>query len=441
MSLSVDTVFQVVEVVQKAVEIYQRIRDAPDTVRKLGRRMERLETILENLEKHLRSKKKHALARLRQSQTDDLLRIIDDTREDCDKVYALFDKWEKKSGPLGLQFRDHPLAQYAAQAYFALGSSVKDLEALAGDIDVHRRDINDYMGLMGVQGLQANQDAIQDLKKTLQDLLDAKGSPAVPAQPPSPQPPKVTGDHRKDKDKAEDKPRPRPSPSPSPLRKDFKLIFIDPHNLGRSVCAEALMALYREWTNKSGGDWRIKTVHSAGFFTRNQSDSESVINSLDYKYDSYKMEMAKGGLRPNETAIAAVFDNKNFEQMGSYKKKLQTRMEARVSRGIKKDVFNTYDYILVFTGREHDNMIKLRSALVATGEQDAVPKGKGRVLHLGQYLTLDGIPREIVDPPKNSDGTHSRDAWNWKTSQLKIAIRGFLKKEMEWKQPKKKEAT
>ncbi|KAH8668847.1 hypothetical protein BX600DRAFT_264062 [Xylariales sp. PMI_506] len=448
MSLSIDTVFQVVEVVQKAIGIYERIKDAPETIRKLGRRMAGLEIILKNLELHLRSKSKTALARLCPKQTEELLQIIDDTHQVCKKVYALFAKWENKIGPLGFQFRDNPLAQYAAQAYFALGSSAKDLEDLAAEIEVHRRDINDYMGLMGVQGVQANQDSLEALKQeiqTLQALIKTQGAAAAS----SPQiqvlvetGAKVGKGDEKPNTSPKPRVRPRPSPSPSPPRRDFKVIFVDPYNIARSVCSEAIMQLYRGWTTQAGGDWRIKVIHSAGFFSKNQGDCGDVIQRLNFKYKSYSMAMSKGGQPPVQVAVDAVFDNKSFGELRPGKDALRRHMEARVSRGVRQDVFRTYDYILVFTGREHDNMIKLRAALVAAaaaagagGKDTVAPSGKGRVVHLGQYLARDGVPVEIVDPKKGEDGAHSRDQWNVKVAQLKIAIRGFLAKEMEWTPP------
>ncbi|KAK9780702.1 hypothetical protein SCAR479_01888 [Seiridium cardinale] len=426
---SLDTVFQVVEIVQKAVEIYERISEAPETIRKLGRRMERLETILVNLEKHLRSNSKHALARLRESQTEDLLRIIDDTREDCGRVYVLFEKWEKKIGPLGLQFKDNAVAQFVAQAYFALGSSAKELESLAADIDIHRRDIDGYLGLMGVQGLQANHDTLQEMKKeikALHDLLKAQNQLAPP-QPVPPSPPKQSNANKK---------KPRPSPSPSPPRKDLRIIFVDPHNLGRSVCAEVLTSLYGASTSKTNGAWRIATVHSAGFFCKAGNDCTDLIEKLDYKHGSYKLAMSYGGKKPIEAATAAVFDNKSFGQIEYVKNLVKQQTDSRVSRGIKKDIFKAYDIILVFTGREHDNMIKLRSAIRASEGKDAAPRDKGRIVHLGRYSTKDGTVKEIMDPPKKN-GVHDRDEWNKKVAELKIAIRSFLEKEMDWTPPGK----
>ncbi|EON98835.1 hypothetical protein UCRPA7_5629 [Phaeoacremonium minimum UCRPA7] len=392
MSLSLDTVLQVIEIVNKAVEVYQRIQDAPEQMRRIGKRMERLRSLLGHLEQLLRREEKRALARLRPAQTEDLLAIMEDIRDDSAKVDALFHKWDNDIGPFGFQFRFKTIAQ----AYFALGSSSEKLSSIADDIELHRQDLRDYLQLMGCVGIN--------------ELLVAGPANSAP------------------------KAGARPSPSPAtPLRTDYKIIFIDPHNVARSVACEALTKLLREWTVRTGGDWRIKLIHSAGFFVKSRSEVTDIIDGLKYTYPSYKMGLSEGNAKPKAVASAAVFDNKLYDY--PYKKAIQEEISARRSRGLSKDVFKTYDYIIVFTSREHDNMVKLRKALTARDGKEAAPKGMGRVLHLGHYLTLDGIPREIVDAPKNKDGTESRDNWNWKVSQMKTAIKGFLKQEMRWTQP------
>lgn len=115
-------------------------------------------------------------------------------------------------------------------------------------------------------------------------------------------------------------------------------------------------------------------------------------------------------------------------------------MLKKRSVGIRKDIFKKYDFILVFTSRDHENMLKMRSALIEKDGQDEVTaRGKGRILHLGSYLTLDGIPREIKDARNlGTESKVTRADWNWKTAQVKLAVKEFLKQEMQWKQPPQK---
>jgi len=439
MSLSPDTILQVVEIVQKAVVIYHKIKDGPDQMKKIGRRMERLSALLVNLEHHVRSKSKTALARLRKSQTEHLLAVIDDTKADCTKVYELFDKWDNNTGPFGFQFRFATVAQ----AYFLLGTNADKLEALAGDIEEHRKEIDTYLGLMGAEGIEDNlkgikrlQDDNNAMKKQLdaiQQLLQAgqpgpalvvAGAAAVPggalADAPKPNAPRPG--------------RPSPSPSPSSPKRDLQIIFVDPFNLGRSVIAATITRLTKEWTLQAGGDWRILKAQSAGFFVKKGCDCVDVIENLDYSYQSYKKPMGAGDAKANATAVQALFDNKSFDY--PFKKTVKDGLDKRRSRGVRRNIFAEFDYIIVFTAREHDNMIALRKALIAKDGKAAAPKGKGRVIHLGRYLTMDGVPREIIDPPKNQDGSDIRANWNFKISQIKMAIKGFLREETRWTAPK-----
>lgn len=392
MSLSLDTILTVASLVKTAVQTYQKITSWPDTMRKLGRRMKTLDILLSELEQTVTQKSTNAFIRLLATQKQHLALLLQDIRTDTEKVNAMFQKWENDIGPLGFQFRFKTLTQ----AYFALGSSSEKIAGLVEDVEEHLQMIRDYLQWMGFRGV----------------ILLGEGKGIVPG----------TGGLRPEKRKVS------PSPSPAAPRRDFRVIFVDPWNVGRGVVGEAVMKLIAGWTKGDKGDWRIKTIHSAGLMVRNRSDVVEVVESV-------KKPLVEGGQHPSFTALAAVFANKNFEY--PFKKVLLESMSRKTSIGVKKDIFKTYDLILVFTTRELDNMLKLKTALIEKEGKDAVTaKGKGRVLHLGSYLTLDGIPREIDDPKtKGKDAKVSRDDWNWKVAQIKLAVKEFLKQEMKWKAP------
>jgi len=189
------------------------------------------------------------------------------------------------------------------------------------------------------------------------------------------------------------------------------------------------MYLFQESTKLKNGDWRIQRADSAGFFVRAGSDCIPVIDNLDYTIQRFKKPLMDGAEPALTTALDSVFDNASFSFPA--KQAIGQAMFTRLSRGIRKDLFLTYDFIIVFTNREHDNMVKLRLAL---GKQDRslLRMGKGRVIHLGIYLSTDGYPREIMVPPRNPDGSDNRGNWNWKTSELKMGLKGFLTSEMDW---------
>ena len=431
MSISLDTVFQVVDIARKAIEIYQKIQDGPEQMKKIGLRMQKLHKLLVNLHRHLRDNSKHALARLRKFQTEELLEIIKDTQADCDKVYELFHKWENNVGPWGLQWRFTSFAQ----AYFTLGTSSEKLEALAKDIESHRRDIDQYMGFLGIVVLQDANVGIKKLQAdnaALKKQLDAIQQSLVMLQPGNTIPAAAASSGAEGGSVAK-VPKPSPSPSPAPLRSDYKILFVDPENLGRSVIAEALTKLLKEWTVRTGGAWRIKGVDSAGFFVGNKSNCIDVIESLDFSQKSYKKPIVAGGAKATDAAVAALFDNKTFNH--PFKKTVRDALDARRSRGLRRTIFKDYDFVLVFTAREHDNMLALRKALAAKHGKDVAPKSGAKVLHLGRFLSSDGIPREIITPLPSLDGPASREKWNQKVSQMKTAVKAFLKEEMKWSQP------
>lgn len=384
------TLLQVVEVVGMVIEVYKKIQDAPDQIRRIGRRMTRLNTILRNLESLLRTDKKNSLARLGPALTDELLGVIKDIRKESEEVQVLFVKWDKDIGPWGMQFR----FKFAAQAYFALGSSSDKLEALSSSIEEHREDLRDLLAVMMGSGIN--------------QLLVVGG-----------QAPGVVRHHS-------------PSPSPEPPRTDFRIIFVDPYNVARSIVAEAYTGLLREWTVRTGGQWRVKTAHSAGFFVRSRNEVVDTINDMQVLYPSYKLGLKEGHSPPLSTSLASLFENKMFDY--PYKQDVKKEIESRRSRGIAKTIFKTYDFILVFTDREEDNLIRLRKLLVdSNGKEAGSAKRKGRVVHLGRYLTTDGARKEIVAPKNEVD----REQWNAKVGQIKIAIKAFLKGELDWKQPPK----
>jgi protein-tyrosine-phosphatase len=446
MSLSPGTILEVIELVQFGVKIYKKIKDGPEVMKKLGRRMERLNSLLVDLESHVKANSKTALARLRKGQTQEFSDIIEETKLDCGKANDLFYKWENNIGPWGIQWRFTSFAQ----ALFSVGWSSDKVEALAADIEIHRRDIDQYMGFMGIVYGQANfagikklQEDNQALKKQLaeiaQMLKDGKLAPAEAqrlTESLKPQPKTPDKAQAKDKNKRLPVPKPKTNPSPSPgpasEKKDFKVLFVDPTNAARSVTAGTLVKLLMEWTTRTGGDWRIKEANSAGFFVKNKCNIVKEIENLKYSRKAWKIAMVDGDAKPNPTAAAALFDNKTYDY--PFKQTIKSTFEKRGSIGLKRHLFQYYDYIMVFTAREHDNMIVLKQALVEKDGKDMAPKGKGRVLHLGRYLTLDGIPREIVDP-KAAGGTGTREEWNFKVSQIKTAVKAFLKQEFGWKQP------
>lgn len=71
--------------------------------------------------------------------------------------------------------------------------------------------------------------------------------------------------------------------------------------------------------------------------------------------------------------------------------------------------------------RDFTHLLALRRALIAAKGDAVAPKGKGRIVHLGAYISKDGSPVSIPDAKKGEDGQHVRGEWNKTTSQIKVS--------------------
>lgn len=398
------TVLNVIDVVERAIAVFHKVRDCPAQMRLIGERMERLNSRLRVVEGFIRSQT------IDDSRNDVLLDIVEDIRGDSKRVEVLFTKFNDDRGPFGLQFRFKPLTQ----VYFALGSNAEEMRDLADEIEKHRLDLREELEFMGVVGINAIHNALKS-QAPIQDSHTPEGTSNLVSVGGSKQASTL-------------------SPGPLPPRNDYNIIFVDPYNQARSIAAEAYTKLLREWTVRTGGVWRIKLIHSAGFFVRNPGELGPMVEKMKYRYPTFKLSVKEGGKAPNPTALAALFDNKMFAH--PFKEDVKRQIEARRARGMAKTIFKTYDCIVVFTNREYDNLIRLRKELIASdGKQAVTGGGKGRVVHLGSYMhqSLNETPKEILAPKEDFD----RAQWNVRVGQTKTAIKGFLKREIGWEQPKK----
>ncbi|QDS73298.1 hypothetical protein FKW77_005838 [Venturia effusa] len=381
-----------IALVQKAVELWKKIEDAPDKVAKVGRRMEHLEGYLLDLRDLLGNKKQHSLASLRPAQTKRLQDIIKDIEKSAEQVYAILLRWEKALGPFGLQWKYKPIGD----AMFALGSSTDKLDSLSQELEQEKNDLSDSLQLMGLF-FQMN---------ALQLALPSTSTSSNKGR--------------------------NPSPSPSPPKHDYKIIFVDPYNVGRSKVAEAYIKLLRESTIRTEGTWRVKLIHSAGILVKTGGDCVEILEEVR---PSLKQSFRPGGEKPIWTAMASLFSDPVSEDAA--KKDIRDKALVSRSRGIRQNIFSDYDMILVFTGRDSENLTRLKKALTEKKGDDAGSKGKGRVIHLGGYLGKKGEVREIVNAAKNKDGKESKESWNKTNASIKMAVRWFLKRELDWVGPAK----
>lgn len=383
MADALGTVTTVLHIVKETYQLYCKIKDCPPLMERIGEHLELVQLDLERIRAFLLE------TPVSKQGTRVLLCLIQRIREDSEDVTAVFHKWNESNKP--------------AKVWFVVSGKQDDLIALRDAIDTNRAELSREMLYMGGPfGVDKF------------GLVPAQVNPTVAAGAAAPQ--ALAG---------------QPADA---MRKDYSIIFVDPYDTARAVVAEAYMKLVKGWTMGTGGDWRFEIMHSAGFFISSRSGVVDLVQSMEYTYPSYKLQMEEGHKPPRPTALDALFDNKMFNY--PFKPEVKREIEARRSRGLGKTMFKHYDFVIAFTNREYDNLMRLRKALIAREGRHAVTRGgKGRIIHLGTYNSgaQKGRPREICAP----SGDGNQEEWNARVGQIKTAVKGFLKQEMGWKQPEK----
>ncbi|KAI9695332.1 MAG: hypothetical protein M1820_008684 [Bogoriella megaspora] len=371
---------EALEWIQKGIALYNRIRhEAPEQVKKAGKHMERLERYLVGLQGIINDPTRHALGSLGPSQTGELQIIIDEIKVSAKAIYEIVDKWDNYRGPFGFRFASAP-----SHVLFAIGSSPEKLSKLTEDIQDSRYELRDYLQLLGYFGIN-----------------------------------ELVGRDQRVQGR---------TPSPRPPGREYSVLFVDPQNLGRSKVAEAYIKLLREWTARTHGTWRIKFAHSAGILIRNKCDCVGVLGNLNSP-----TEMKDGKLKPNMTALSALFDGPYWKN--AYADDVREDITSRRSRGINRSIFKTYDCIVVFHSRELQTLTRLKQELVSSSGSSVAPKGKGRLIQLGSYLLSGREPINILDAARNPDGTQSWENWEKTVRRIKMSIKEFLKCELDWTEP------
>lgn len=382
MADALGTVTTVLHIVKEAYQLFCKIKDCPPLMQRIGEHLELVRLDLERIQAFLKA------TPVSKQGTRVLLCLIQRIREDSEDVTAVFHKWSESNKP--------------AKVWFVVSGKQDDLIALRDAIDTNRAELSREMLYMGGPfGVDKFGVVPAQLLHTTINTTTAQALTGQPAET---------------------------------IRQDYSIIFVDPYDTARSVVAEAYMKLLQGWTTGTGGDWRFQIMHSAGFFVSSRSGVTDLVQSMEYTYPSYELPMAEGHKPPKATAMDALFGNEMFKY--PFKQTVKRDIEARRSRGIGKTMFKYYDFVIAFTNREYDNLMRLRKALIAREGRHAVTRGgKGRIIHLGTYVSgaQKGRPREILAP--SGDGT--REEWNARVGQIKTAVKGFLKQEMGWKQPDK----
>lgn len=389
MSFSPDMVITLLGYVRKVVVFVEAIKDAPKEMTELNQRMRFLAMWLGSLRTTL-EKRREQLRMFTAEQHQILTGIMNGLGHDVQAVNTLFDEWRGNKGPWGLEFR----FSLAAKFWHQLGPRKEELASLGASIEKHREDLRDTLLLMGVQG-------IGEIGKTL-------GSQSLPAVQTTPT--VSTGG-----------------------KKDYNIMFIDPYNEGRSVVAEAMVKMMRVWTLQAGGTWPVSLVHSAGFYIRSRGDIEIIAaNKLIIPKGASPMEWRNGNKPPNPWALKAMFDPSMCRDQ--VRKEVEPEITRRRSRGIRKTIFQQYDYIVVFHKREYDNLLTLKRALLQKEGPQIAPDGVGRIVHIG-LPTLSGSIMNVLDVEWNTPEPQKARKWSAKVAEIRGLTQDFFIRQIGWKLP------
>jgi protein-tyrosine-phosphatase len=392
--------------VRDVVNFVEAVKDAPREMTELNKRMRFLALWLNSLKTTMEMRRQQILM-FTSDEHNILTSIMDDLGNDVKAVNTLYNEWRGNKGPYGLEFR----FALAAKFWHELGPRKEQIASLGTSIEKHREDLRDALLLMGFQGINE-----------ISDLISAKGARGL-----TPEPPKSPA-----KPQSPWKPQP-PLPVTSGVASDSKIIFIDPYNEGRGLVAEAMAKMMRVWTTQAGGKWPVSLIHSAGFYLRSQGDIEKVVSDkLILPKGASPMEWRNGGKSPNPWALKAMFDPKMCRFQ--VRNEVEPEITRRRSRGIRKTIFQQYDYIVVFHKREYDNLLALKRVLLQKEGQQIAPAGKGRIVHIGTP-TLSGSIRNVLDVDWNTPDAQKPQKWLEKVAEIRGLTQDLLVRRTGWQIP------
>lgn len=250
------------QIVHWAVEIYQKIQNAEDEIKQAGVMMEELDDYLGWLRKLIEAKS--ASANLLDPHWNELMDRITQRmgkiKKVCQGIHSI----------MKLFYENLPMSKFV----FPFGRNPKILRGL-------------------MEELQRHENALY------RELWSANLIPVAVT---------VTGSGGGTGATVPSIARPLPTPSPKPTKKDSRLIFIDPHNLGRSKVAEAYSKLLGAWTTGAGKPWPVKFVHSAGMAVKSRSNCTEMLQKV-----KYPVTMSAGNSPPATVAMESLLDNKYYD--------------------------------------------------------------------------------------------------------------------------------
>ncbi|TAQ90369.1 hypothetical protein B7494_g1320 [Chlorociboria aeruginascens] len=192
------------------------------------------------------------------------------------------------------------------------------------------------------------------------------------------------------------------------------ILCVDNSNGARSIMAQTYLELLRAWTMNTQKRWLFQRVQSVGL-TIPTDFTKSIL-------EAEKCDTKKAHLPASKSAISAISGQESYFQTDDPDEKglILKEISAHVTQGLFKSHFQRYEHVLCFDEDSFELLEKMKKTLV---DKTETKKVISKIQHIKNCDWK--IPEEEI-----TEEELLRIA-----GKLKVALKGFLKKEFEWEKP------
>ncbi|KAJ9634145.1 hypothetical protein H2204_006476 [Knufia peltigerae] len=383
-------------VVEKAIALYDKMTDAIETVQFMGIRLEGIRDQIMIAQRLVPDSKNDILLKLDRDLYEMIKKTIKKIEVDAQATQVILDAWYgKKTGILDSTWRSKLVADVVNSLIKGKGDELKKLNQR---LEEYQTSLNHFIGMVNTFYIKEliDRDTTNKGKK-----LAVAGTPSAVSR----------------------------SPSPA-KRQQYRVIFVDPYNEGRSVVAQSYLYLVHQWTVRTENYWPLNKWESAGMRVRARSAFVPQLQALGL---SKPIQFADGNVPSSPNAIDALFGQPYFNY--AYKEPIRQGAAKRLSRGLPVDIFDHYEFILVFTKEQQAILEALREHIARTQPKFKEVNQRARILLLGSYSKAG----QIYTPSATGDAEELKKRWGKVINQIKGSVKGFLELECGWKPPKKED--
>lgn len=379
---------QALWVIENGIKLWKEIKGAQDEVDQMGMQLEETTIHILKAQKLVPKNEENILRDTNESLYLSIQLTMTAIKNDCSKAEIILAGWQNVGRLLpGIKWSNQWISAFSGLVKGRSG----DLRDLRDKLDKHQSALSRWIVMMSLAGTKEIMQQLRDRKSKLQ------ANPAPPKKNP-------------------------PSPSPSPGR--VSVIFVDSHNLGRSVLAQSYLFLAEQWTTRTKNYWPLDRWESAGIRVRSRSAFAEQLSEMDKS-----IPLVNGGIAPYALALNALFDEPYFNYQ--YKPPIRERALKRRSRGLPPDLFSGFDYVLVFSREQRDVLEALREHLATKPWTDKKANSRAKIELLGTYGNH--AKAEILAPSFSDEERDKK--WKGIVGNVKTSIKSFLTRQCGWQTP------